>query len=299
MTDPHALSRRGFLTAVGAAATTAALKPLSVLRSAEAADAGRRPNVVMIVSDDHGWPDYSFMGHPHVQTPNLDKLAAQSVTFTRGYVPSALCCPSLASIITGLYPHQTKITCNDPPLDVTKLGAKSEVYQAQRRQMSEFIDQAPALPRTLAEQGYVSFQTGKWWQGHFSHGGFTHGMSHGDPNQGGRHGDAGLGIGRQTMQPIFDFIEMAGKERKPFFVWYAPMMPHLPHNPPARLADKYKPKTPSSFIADYWAMVEWFDETCGQLLDRLDQKGLAENTIVVYVTDNGWIQRADRRGASP
>ena len=56
------------------------------------------------------------MGHPHIQTPNLDRLADESLTFTRGYVPSSLCCPSLASIITGLYPHQHKITSNDPPL---------------------------------------------------------------------------------------------------------------------------------------------------------------------------------------
>ena len=75
-----------------------------------------RPNVVLIVSDDHAWSDYSFMGHPHVRTPHIDRLARESLSFTRGYVPSSLCCPSLASIITGLYPHQHKVTSNDPPL---------------------------------------------------------------------------------------------------------------------------------------------------------------------------------------
>src|SRR5262245_5131257 len=55
------------------------------------------PNVVLIVSDDHAWTDYGFMGHPHIRTPNLDRLAAQSLMFTRGYVPASLCCPSLAS----------------------------------------------------------------------------------------------------------------------------------------------------------------------------------------------------------
>ena len=73
------------------------------------------PNVVMIISDDQHWGDYGFMGHPHIQTPHLDKLAAQSLTFKRGYVPSSLCCPSLASMITGRYPHQHKVTSNDPP----------------------------------------------------------------------------------------------------------------------------------------------------------------------------------------
>src|SRR3954451_22988411 len=74
------------------------------------------PNVVLIISDDQGWGDYSFMGHPHIQTPHIDRLASQSLTFRRGYVPSSLCSPSLASILTGLYPHQHYVTSNDPPL---------------------------------------------------------------------------------------------------------------------------------------------------------------------------------------
>jgi uncharacterized sulfatase len=115
-------------------------------------------------------------------------------------------------------------------------------------------------------------------------------MSKGDPDEGGRHGDEGLKIGRDTMQPIYDFIANAAKQNKPFLVWYAPMLPHQPHNPPERFLDKYKDKTPSLSMAKYWATVEWFDETCGQLMDHLDQNGLAGNTLVIYVTDNGWIQ---------
>ncbi|MBM3831076.1 MAG: sulfatase [Verrucomicrobia bacterium] len=245
------------------------------------------PNIVMIVSDDHHWGDYSFMGHPHLKTPHLDKLAAQSLTFTRGYVPSSLCCPSLASMITGLYPHQHKVTSNDPPPVPGMKGAefqKSKQFTDGRELMSKFIEAVPTLPRELAKQGYLSLQTGKWWQKHFSRGGFTHGMT-----QGGRHGDAGLDIGRKTMQPIYDFIATARQEQKPFFVWYAPMMPHDPHTPPQRLLDRYKDQTPSLHVAKYWAMVDWFDETCGALLAHLDEQKLADNTIVVYVTDNGWI----------
>src|SRR5690349_14006609 len=61
------------------------------------------PNIVLVISDDHHWRDYSFMGHEHVRTPNLDRLATESLVFMHGYVPSSLCCPSLASIVTGLY----------------------------------------------------------------------------------------------------------------------------------------------------------------------------------------------------
>jgi arylsulfatase A-like enzyme len=207
-----------------------------------------------------------------------------------------LCCPSLASILTGRYPHQHKITSNDPPFDETTekgKARKSAEYLKGRDQMNALMDRVPTLPKLLTERGYLSLQTGKWWQGNFRHGGFTHGMTEGDPEHGGRHGDDGLTIGRKTMQPIYDFVETATKEQKPFFIWYAPMMPHLPHNPPERLLAKYRDKTNSIQVAKYWATVEWFDETCGALLNYLDKQGLAENTIVAYVTDNGYIQNPE------
>jgi uncharacterized sulfatase len=265
--------------------------------SAAAADGDRRPNVVLIVSDDQGWADYSFMGHTHVRTPHLDRLAAQSLVFRRGYVPSSLCCPSLASLITGRYPHQHKVTSNDPPIPAgMKPGEfpQSAAFRDGREVMCRHLEAVPTLPRLLATLGYRSLQTGKWWQGDYKRGGFTHGMT-----KGARHGDEGLTIGRETMQPIYDFIAAARKEDRPFFVWYAPMMPHSPHNPPARLLDKYKGKTPSIHVARYWAMIEWFDETCGQLLDHLDRQGLAENTIVLYLADNGWIQDPDSPRFAP
>ncbi len=250
------------------------------------------PNVVLIISDDQAWGDFGFMGHPQVRTPHLDRLAAQSLIFPRGYVPSSLCCPSLASIITGRYPHQNGITSNDPTVTDAKPRekAKSAQFIGGRHTMNGFMEKAATLPRVLAERGYLSFQTGKWWQGHFSSGGFTHGMSAGDEAKGGRHGDAGLKIGRETMQPIYDFIATAQTEKKPFFVWYAPMLPHDPHNAPDRILEKYKAIAPSLPVARYWANIEWFDETCGQLLEHLEKQGLAENTIVAFVTDNGWIQ---------
>ena len=252
-----------------------------------AQSASPQPNIVMIVSDDHAWTDYSFMGHPHVQTPNIDRLAAESLIFTRGYVPSSLCCPSLASIVTGLYPHQHGITGNDPAnprgLKPAQFHRSAE-FQAGREAMNRRLEAVPTLPRELAQLGYLSFQSDKWWQGNFKHGGFTHGMT-----QGGRHGDEGLQIGRQTMEPIDDFIAEAKEQQKPFFVWYAPMMPHTPHTPPERLVEKYRTVAPSEHVAKYWAMVEWFDETVGQLLTHLDEQGLRDDTIVVYVTDNGWI----------
>lgn len=268
---------------------------LALCLLAAASPAAAAPNVVLIISDDHGWTDYGFMRHPHVRTPHLDKLAARSLVFPRGYVPASLCCPSLASMITGKYPHQHRIVSNDPPLPPGLKGAamrNAPEFIAGREKMSGFMRDAATLPRLLAQKGYVSFQTGKWWQGNFSTGGFTHGMSLGEEAKGGRHGDAGLAIGRKTMQPIFDFIAGAVAERKPFFVWYAPMLPHDPHDAPERFFAKYRDIAPHEATARYWANIEWFDETCGQLFDHLDAQGLSENTIVLYVTDNGWIPGA-------
>lgn len=268
---------------------------LALLSSWSWSRAETHPNVVLIISDDQGWTDYGFMGHKQVHTPHLDRLASQSLVFKRGYVPSSLCCPSLASIVTGQYPHQHRITGNDPPTPAkTKRGDAEweKAFRAGRDVMTKHMEGAPALPRLLAANGYLSLQTGKWWQNSYQSAGFTHGMSKGD-----RHGDEGLKIGRETMTPIYDFIAQARKEEKPFFVWYAPMLPHEPHNAPKRLLDKYKDKAPSAFVARYWANVEWFDETCGQLLEHLDKQGLAENTIVVYVTDNGWVQNEKKQGS--
>lgn len=250
------------------------------------------PNILLIVSDDQAWTDYGFMGHPQIETPRIDRLARESLCYPRGYVPASLCCPSLASIVTGRYPHEHRVVCNDPPRPPGSTGAAfyaSAEYRAGRERLAGFLESTPTLPRLLQARGYWSFQSGKWWQGHFSRGGFTHGMTIGDPTAGGRHGDAGLEIGRKTLQPIFDFVDAAGREGKPWMVWYAPMMPHDPHTPPERLLNKYLPRAPTPAVARYWGMVEWFDETCGALLDCLRDRGLESNTVVVYVTDNGWI----------
>ena len=271
---------------------------------ASAADSGQRPNVVMLISDDQAWGDYGFMGHPQIKTPALDKFAAESLTFTRGYVPDSLCRPSLATMVTGLYPRRHGIVGNDPPVPQSlghskRLARRDPLYTAVRERYIDRIDHVPTLPKMLRDLGYVSHQSGKWWEGHYSRGGFTHGMTHGDRATGGRHGDDGLVIGRKGLKPVFNFIDDAVDRKTPFMVWYAPFMPHTPHTPPQRLLDKYMKLTDSIHVAKYWAMCEWFDETCGQLLDYLDQKGVADNTIVVYVCDNGWIQSTDNAHYAP
>lgn len=264
------------------------------------------PNIVLIISDDQAWNDYGFMGHPQIKTPNLDQLAKESLTFTRGYVPDSLCRPSLVTIVTGRYPHEHGIVGNDPPPSEDLADAPKGIqrqdprYLERRNKYIEHIDDEDTLADILHDQlGYISHQSGKWWEGHYSRGGFTHGMTHGDRTRGGRHGDLGLKIGREGMEPVFSFIDDAVESEKPFFVYYAPFLPHTPHNPPQRLLDKYVDKTPHLPIAKYWAMCEWFDETIGSLLGHLTEKGLDENTVVMYVTDNGWINEENASRYAP
>jgi len=255
-----------------------------------------QPNIVFILSDDQSWTDYSFMGDKNIETPRLDAFANESLTFTRGYVPTPLCSPSLATIITGLYPKNHGILGNDKKLPGDKREEK-KLWRAKNYEavIKDFQD-LTTLPDLLKEKGYLSFQTGKWWHGNHKIGGFDYGMTHGDPKRGGRHGDFGLTIARKGLDTINSYVDVALKEKKPFFLWYAPFLPHRPHNPPARLYEKYKKKTDSEHLAKYWAMCEWFDETCGELFDLIDDKGLTENTLFVYVCDNGWRQDPEKSG---
>ncbi len=259
------MNRRQFLHATGAGLAT-----MSVSHAADAP----KPNVVMIVGDDQRWTDFGFMNHEVIETPRIDRLARESAVFTQGYVPTSLCRASLATLLTGMYPHQHRICCNDPPMGVD------------RTEMHPFIRNAPAIPRVLGRAGYRSLQTGKFWEGAFANAGFTHGETTDKDRHIARAGK--VQIGRDTMQPIYDFIDGSGKN--PFFVWYAPMMPHKPHTPPERLLKKYAVAGRDLNLAKYYAMVEWFDETVGQLLDHLDKAKQTENTLVVFCIDNGWIQ---------
>ena len=265
-----------------------------------------RPNVVMIIADDQTYRDFGFMGNRDVRTPHLDRLAAQSARYPNGYVPTSVCSPSLATLLTGLYPHQNGIHYNHPPPGNSKFNrmrSRTEYERVRSRSFALIRSQA-TLPRVLAKAGYRCLQTGKFWEGHYRNAGFTDGMTVFEPPPGQTfggvrtlasgekaahgNGDFGLKIGRETMRPIFDFIdECAG--RQPFFVWYAPYLPHQPHDSPRKYFDLYRdnPDVPEHFVP-YYASISQFDDTVGELIDHVERKGLANDTLFVFVTDNGW-----------
>ena len=237
-----------------------------------------RPNIVLIIADDIAWNDYGFNHHPLLQTPNLDKLAASGVVFNNAYSPSSICRPSLASIITGLYPSQHRITGN-----MRVIGQFRSDHSWALPPFAKRMDELPTLPRALAPLGYRSLQTGKWWEEDYSTGGF----SDGDKKPVGfwRHVVPINHIGRYTMQPLYDFI--AAHQREPFFVWYAPQMPHTPWNPPEKFVAPYQSKVANADLRNYYGMVSWFDDTVGQLVQYLDEHNLRDNTVIIYLADNG------------
>ncbi len=258
-----------------------------------------RPNVVFLLSDDQAWNDYGFMGHEHIQTPNLDKLAAAGMLYERGYVTAPLCRPSLASLATGLYPHETGIRGNDPVMPKgTHRKTHLELFGELRKKMTAPFSECTTFIEVLKENGYLTLQTGKWWEEDPLDHGFTHAMTHGVATAGGRHGDVGLRIGRKTIKPITDIADKSKVTGQPFFIWYGVYLPHSPHDAPDRLFNKYKGIAPDKPTAKYWANVEWLDETCGQIVDYLKKNNQYENTIFVFTCDNGWVQNPNKMNSS-
>ncbi len=228
-----------------------------------------------MIGDDHGFPDYGFMGSPHVQTPNLDALAAAGAVFPFGHTTGSECRPSLLTLLTGLYPYQW---CHR----VAELEREDAAFDE-----GSAITRFDTLPRLLAERGYVSFQGGKHWEGTHEDAGYSAGMTATQDPESPWSG-SGARLGRESMQPVFDFVD-AHRER-PFFVWFAPMLPHIPHDAPQRHLARYEGQDLSDSARRYYASCSWYDELVGELVQHLEQRGLGARTLLVYVSDNGWDQ---------
>jgi len=267
-----------------------------------------RPNIVLITADDLAWTDYSFMGNTHVNTPHLTKLAESGALFKRGYVPTPWSRSSLMTLITGRHAHEHGVTVDER---VTWGGA----YMNRLSPVSTIRGNEP-LPQLLKERGYLSFQSGRWFEGRYADAGFTHGTS-----EKGSHGYDRPGVGTEAVKACTDFMDMARKEKKPFFLWYAPALPAFNYN--ARLHRSGERVVPERIRLDqkfilglgmddyylqfqspmgrgdltrYYALVEWFDEHCGQLIAHLEEKGLRDNTLIVVQSANGWVS-CRRRGS--
>jgi len=234
------------------------------------------PNVVLIIGDDVGWTDFGFIGSDVVRTPHLDRLAREGIVFTHAFSPASVCRPALRSLLTGFEPYTVEIRLAAAQREKRALPTLEEVFET--------------LPERLGERGYASFQGGKFWEGTFEMGGFTHGMTRTVSRSPAFiedmsmvSGSEGLALGRETLQPLWDFLD--AHSDRPFFVWYAPMLPHLPFDAPPRFQRLYAEDPVPPHVRSYRANLTRFDATVGEILDRLEELGLREDTLVLYVSE--------------
>lgn len=261
------MTRREFLTATGLAALAGGTMA-KVLRAAEESAtqdvpgrAGGRPNILMLMADDWGYPFSPLHGDKVVQTATFERLAREGVLFNRAYCASPSCTPSRASLLTGQMFYRLEESGN---LNST-LDRKFAVY-----------------PDLLESAGYVVGMQGKGWgPGDYKASGWT-------------RNPAGPGFSN-----FADFLKTV-PEDKPFCFWFGSQDPHRPYEKGSGLASGMKlddvqvppwlPDCPDvrSDILDYCWEIQRFDRQCGQILQALQQAGRAENTLVVMTGDNGW-----------
>ena len=249
------------------------------------------PNIVLIIGDDHGYPYFGFMGSEYVKTPNMDQLASNGTVFRNGYVPDNHCRPSLATLVTGILPINHRMEVEKMILK-NGIANDSEKIEFSHHAMKYFI----TLPKLLKKKKYTSFQGGKWWEFHYENGGFDRGMATGWTKEERNSknwfrkfmGGNGLELGRATMEPVYDFINQ--NKDNPFFLWYAPELPHYPFDAPEKYYNIYKNEDMTESAKRYYANCTWFDDGVGELVKYLKKIGEYENTLFIYVNDNGWEQ---------
>ncbi len=269
------------------------------------------PHIVLLIGDDHGFPYFGFMGDEHVVTPAMDTLSDGGVTFTQGFTAAAYCRPSLRALMTGLQPVQYSMKQSK----IVEAAKNSDPDYAElskdQKRMWEAVQGAAAmlefdtLPKILKQKGYTSWQGGKWWENSYRNGYFDKGMTQGwDMSKFGTDdffhelmGSEGNELGRETMQPLFDFIDEY--HRAPMFIWYGPMLPHTPFDAPYKYRKYYEHQNLSKSAKMYYSNITWWDDGVGQLMDYLEELGILNNTLFIYTTDNGWEQDADVEYARP
>lgn len=244
-----------------------------------AAEPPAKPNVLLVMTDDQGYGDFSIHGNPHLRTPHFDTLAKKSVQFERFYVNS-FCAPTRAALLTGRWPLRT--------------GVFGVTHNKEAMRPDEVT-----LAEALRTAGYRTACIGKWHngeqypytptgQGFDEFLGFTNGHWN-------NYFDATLLRGTKaepTKGYITDVLTdeamkfITRSKDQPFFCYLAYNAPHSPYQVPDKYFDRFKEKFDDR-AAGFYAMCENIDDNLGRLLAHLDSLKLADNTIVVFLTDNG------------
>ena len=241
----------------------------------------KSPNIVFIFADDWGWGDLGCHGHPYVKTPNIDRLAAEGTDFERFTVASGVCSPSRTGVMTGHFPARYKID-----------GHFAWVPSNARRGMPDWLNpKAPSLPRFLQGAGYATAHFGKW---HISNNMIPDSPL---PSEYGYDTYGAFNCAGEQMKFDEDvanaitFIEKSSAEEKPFFVNLWVHEPHTPHHVSPSYQWHFRDLEEKDNI--YAAVLKYADERIGHLLDALDRLELAEDTLVIFSSDNGPAGKGD------
>lgn len=249
------------------------------------------PHILVILADDLGWADLGQDGS-QIDTPNLDRLAKEGTKLTRFYASAPMCSPTRAALLTGRYPHSVGVP---------------ELVSAQARNgvpSLHLSHEAVTIPQALKPAGYRSIIVGKW---HLGFGAENLPTRYGfDEFWGSLIGTPGFWQPRETFhnekpvtvepgQHFTDALTTHAVEyirghdaARPLFFYLAYNAPHYPLEAPAALVNKYRRKFPDrGYYASYAAMIEQMDTGIGQVLAALQEKGMLENTLVVFTSDNG------------
>lgn len=249
---------------------------LAVVLCSSATAAADKPNIVFIFADDWGWGDLSCHGHPYVETPNIDRLAAEGTDFYSFTVASGVCSPSRTAVMTGHFPSRYSID-----------GHFAWVPSNAKRGMPDWLDtSAPTLPRFLQQAGYATAHFGKWH--------LANDMIPDSPTPAAYGYDAygAFNCSGQQM-PVHEdamhtnaFIEQAVAAGKPFFVNLWIHEPHTPFHTVPKYEWRYRDME-SREDAIYASVLSHADDRIGDVLDHLDRLGVTENTLVIFSSDNG------------
>ncbi|MCG6158106.1 sulfatase-like hydrolase/transferase [Rubinisphaera margarita] len=279
--------------------------------SAHAAES--KPNVVFILADDLGWSDTTLFGTTNFyKTPNIERLAQRGMTFTRAYSSSPLCSPTRASVLTGLSPARhgiTAPTCHLPKVILKPVQATSgppNRFATLPESASRLDTSYYTLAEMFQDNGYATGHFGKWHLGHEPYSPLEHGFDVDVPHHPGP-GPAGSYVAPWKFKDFDhdpdipdEHIEdrmareavsfMEKHADRPFFLNYWMFSVHAPFDAKQPLIDKYReqvdPKDPQR-SPTYAAMIESMDDAVGTLLDTLDRLKLADNTIIIFASDNG------------
>ncbi len=254
------------------------LAGLFAAANAVAADPPKKPNVVLILADDLGAFDLGCAGRKDHRTPNLDKLAAAGARFTSAYAAASVCSPTRAALMTGQSPARVHITTFLPGR-----GDAPSQKLLHPKLAANLAADAPTLPALLKGAGYATACFGKWHLGGKGHQPTDHGFEVYQPGRANTEAGADEG-GKGESGLTAAAVAFAEKNKdRPFFLYLAHNAPHIPYT--AR-ADRAKANA-DAFEPTYAAVVESLDESVGVLLKKLDDLGVADNTIVIFTSDNG------------